>query len=286
MVSTTPVFRCMARFIMTTLLATALGAYAAVMGLIYLTQSSLLFLPDGKVSATPAQIGLAFSDVSVTTEDGERLHGWLVKAARARGTLLFFHGNAGNVSHRLESLRLFNRLGLDVFIVDYRGYGRSTGRPSEQGTYRDARAAWDWLVRERGESPRRIILFGRSLGAAVAVDLASEKRGAGLILESGFTSVPDLAAEIYPWLPVRLLSRFHYDSLSKIGRVGQPLLVLHSPDDEIVPYRHGRRLFEAASEPKRFQQMTGGHNDGFLRSGDGYLRGLKGFVDGLLETER
>ncbi len=276
----------MARFIMTTLLATALGAYAAVMGLIYLTQSSLLFLPDGKVSATPAQIGLAFSDVSVTTEDGERLHGWLVKAARARGTLLFFHGNAGNVSHRLESLRLFSRLGLDVFIVDYRGYGRSTGRPSEQGTYRDARAAWDWLVRERGESPRRIILFGRSLGAAVAVDLASEKRGAGLILESGFTSVPDLAAEIYPWLPVRLLSRFHYDSLSKIGRVGQPLLVLHSPDDEIVPYRHGRRLFEAASEPKRFQQMTGGHNDGFLRSGDGYLWGVKGFVDGLLETER
>ncbi len=271
---------------MATVLLTAVGVYAALVGLMYFTQPSLLYfpgMPGRELSATPAQVGLNYRDVSLGTGDGERLHGWLVRTPQARGTLLFFHGNAGNISHRLDSIRLFADLGLDVFIIDYRGYGRSSGRPSEQGTYRDARAAWDWLTEPQGVMPRRIVIFGRSLGAAVAVDLAARERAAGLILESGFTSVPDLAAELYPWLPVRLLSRFHYDSISKVGRIGQPMLVLHSRDDEIVPFHHGRQLFDAAREPKQFYQMLGGHNDGFLSSGQAYKDALGKFLQQVLD---
>jgi hypothetical protein len=196
-------------------------------------------------------------------------------------TLLFFHGNAGNISHRLDSIRIFADLGLDVFIFDYRGYGLSEGSPSEPGTYRDATAAWRWLTGERGLAPGQILLFGRSLGAAVALELATRVEPAGVILESAFTSVPDLGAAIYPWLPVRLLSRYRYDNLGRIASVRAPLLVVHSRGDEIVPFRQGQALFAAASEPKRFLELQGGHNDGFLASGVGYRRGLAEFLAGV-----
>ncbi|MEO1249772.1 MAG: alpha/beta hydrolase, partial [Pseudomonadota bacterium] len=218
-------------------------------------------------------------------EDGVTLDAWFVPAPDARGTLLFFHGNAGNISHRLESVRIFHELGLSTLIFDYRGYGQSEGTPSEQGTYTDALAAWRHLTEERAIPPSKIILFGRSMGAAVAAYLADQHTPAGLILESGFTSVPDMAAQIYPWLPVRLLARIGYPTAEYVSGVESPILIAHSPGDEIVPYTHGLALFEQANEPKSFLEMTGGHNDGFLVTGDPYVDGLDAFFSFALSDK-
>jgi fermentation-respiration switch protein FrsA (DUF1100 family) len=211
-----------------------------------------------------------------------RLHGWYLPTADARGTLLFLHGNAGNVSHRLDSLRIFHDLGLAVLIIDYRGYGRSEGKPSEQGLQQDALAAWNHLVDVRGETPARIVVFGRSLGASLAAWLAAHRPVAGLILESAFISVPELAAELYWWLPARRLARLRHDTLNAVARVQAPVLVAHSPDDEIIPYRHGRALYEAAPSAKQFLQLRGDHNSGFLLSGTDYVHGLAAFLDRIL----
>lgn len=278
----------MPRAMLTAVIA-AFGTYLAFLTLVYFGQSSLLYLPDAAgrgLIATPAAIGLPYEDIHLRTEDGVALHGWLVSAPVKAGqvprrTLLFFHGNAGNISHRLDSLRIFAELGLDVFIFDYRGYGRSGGSPSEEGTYRDAAAAWHWLTRERGIDPGQIVLFGRSLGAAVAIELATGTDPAGLIVESAFTSVPDLGAELYPFLPVRLLSRYRYDSLGRIASVKAPVLVVHSRGDEIIPFHHGQALFAAARRAKQFLELQGGHNDGFLASEADYRRGLGAFLTSL-----
>jgi uncharacterized protein len=278
----------MPRAMLTAVIA-SLGLYLAFLSLVYVGQSGLLYLADAAgrgLVATPSAIGLAYEELRFRTEDGVPLHGWLVSAPERgrlapRRTLLFFHGNAGNISHRLDSLRIFAGLGLDVLIFDYRGYGQSGGRPSEEGTYRDATAAWHWLTRERGLHPGQVVLFGRSLGAAVAVDLATRTAPAGLIVELAFTSVPDLGAELYPFLPVRLLSRYRYDNLRRIGSVRAPVLVVHSRGDEIVPFHHGQALFAAAQEPKRFLELQGGHKDGFLVSEVAYRRGLAEFLDSL-----
>jgi fermentation-respiration switch protein FrsA (DUF1100 family) len=260
------------------------GFYVAFVLMVYLGQSRMLFLPDigGRTpTASPADIRLGYEDAWLSTDDGERLHGWLVRQPQARATLLFCHGNAGNIGHRLDSIEIFAELGLDVLIFDYRGYGRSSGTPSEQGSYRDADAAWRWLIRERGIAPASIVLFGRSLGAAVAVELATRVRAAGLIVESAFTSVPDRGSELYPLLPVRLLSRFHYDNRARIAGVGMPLLVVHSRQDEIIPFQHGQVLYATAREPKRLLELSGGHNDGFLVSRERYRQGLDTFLKSL-----
>ncbi len=261
------------------------GGYAALVLAVYLGQSSLLYLPGvptRELLASPRDIGLGYEDVELHTADGVRLHGWYVPAADARGTLLFLHGNAGNVSHRLDSLRIFHDLGLAVLIIDYRGYGRSEGKPSEQGLQQDALAAWNHLVEVRGETPARIVVFGRSLGASLAAWLAARRPVAGLILESAFISVPELAAELYWWLPARRLARLRHDTLEAVTRVRSPVLVAHSPDDEIIPYRHGRALYEAAPSAKQFLRLRGDHNSGFLLSGMDYVHGLAAFLDPIL----
>jgi len=263
------------------LLTIAAIAYVGLAAYLYLFQESYVFFPSRAVHATPAAVGLDYDDVRVETDDGVIIHGWFLPAAGARFTVLFLHGNAGNISHRLDSLRLFHRLGLNILIMDYRGYGRSQGRPSEQGTYQDAEAAWRYLVRTRGIPPEQILVFGRSLGGGVATWLALEHPVGGLIIESTPTSVPDMGTEVYPFLPVRLLARLHYNTLRRIPDVNVPVLVIHSSDDEIVPARHGRRIFAAAREPKAFLAIRGDHNGGFLMSGEDYVKGLRDFIEGL-----
>ncbi|HUE95543.1 MAG TPA: alpha/beta hydrolase [Longimicrobiaceae bacterium] len=273
------------------LLALLLLGYLAVLLLIFLIQGRLLFLPDvpGRTLETlPAEHSMPFEEVHLVADDGERLHGWWVPAPEGLEgpppkTVLLFHGNAGNISHRIDTLKIWHEMGWNAFIFDYRGYSLSTGRPSEAGTYRDARAAWRHLTEERGVSPRDIVLFGRSLGGAVAARLATEVEPMALILESTFTSVPDLGAEIYRWLPVRLLSRIHYPTLVTMTEVRAPVLVIHSPTDEIIPVHHGRALYEAANPPKQFLELVGGHNDGFISMGNAYQRVLVEFVE---RTER
>jgi len=259
--------------------------YAVLAVVLFFNQPNLLYFPDmpsREIEATPADIGLGFEPLTLTTRDDEQLDAWFIPADPARGVVLFCHGNAGNISHRLVSIQLFNELGLSVLIFDYRGYGQSTGKPTEKGTYRDADAAWDYLVEQRGIPAEHIILFGRSLGASIAADLATRQSAAGLILESGFTSVPDVAAKLYPWLPVRWFSRYQYDARKKLANIHSPVLIAHSRDDEIISYSNGERLFEAANEPKQFLQLRGGHNDGFFVSGKDYIQGLDSFLETIL----
>lgn len=266
------------------LLIGATLVYLLVLAAVYFNQSRLLFLPNmpsRELIMTPARYGLAHEDVRLETEDGVALHGWFVPVADATRTVLFFHGNAGNISHRLDSIAVFVRLGLQVLIIDYRGYGASAGKPSEIGTYRDATAAWRYLTVTRGIDSERVVLFGRSLGGAVAIELATRVTPGALIVESSFTSVPEMAAELYPLLPVRWLARLHYRSLDRISAVACPVMVLHSEHDEIIPFAHGRQLYQAAPEPKAFFAMRGGHNDGFVASGEDYLQALRQFVSTL-----
>lgn len=257
------------------------GLYCFLLLCMYIFQDRLLYFPNqpgrGHVSV-PTDIGLKYDTVRINTADSVTLDGWFVPADNKRGVLLFFHGNAGNISHRLDSIQIFNSLGLDVLIIDYRGFGQSTGTPSETGTYQDAEAAWRYLIEEYRFSPQDIIIFGRSLGGAVAVHLASQQNPAALILESTFTSVPDLAAELYPWLPARWLSRFQYNSLQKIKAVTCPVLVVHSSQDEIIPATHSSRIFSMAREPKQFLKISGSHDSGFLASGRVYTAGLDHFL--------
>jgi len=263
-------------------LLVVLAVYLALGLFLYFSQSRLLYFPDmpsRTVAATPDNVNLAYESIEIVTDDGVRLDGWFLPAeGKARGALLFFHGNAGNISHRLDSLQIFASLRLDVLIFDYRGYGRSDGEVSEQGTYLDAEAAWRYLTEERRIPQKDIVLFGRSLGAAIAAHLAARQEPRALIMESGFTSAPDLAADLYWYFPVRWLARFRYDARKYLGSVNSPVLIVHSRDDEIIPVRHGRDLFAAASEPKEFLEIAGGHNEGFLASGSTYIGGLDDFL--------
>ncbi|MDP2949423.1 MAG: alpha/beta hydrolase [Chloroflexota bacterium] len=242
-----------------------------------------IYFPARELEGAPSHWGLAFEDVFLTASDGVRIHGWFVPGRRDV-TWLWFHGNAGNISHRLENLRLLHdELGVSVFIFDYRGYGRSQGSPSEHGTYLDADAALTHLRSRPDVAQDRIIYFGRSLGAAVAVELATRHPPLALILESPFPSVPYMARRTYPFLPVWPLLRTRYDALAKIGNVQAPLLVLHGDRDTIVPIEAGKRLFDAAREPKDLYPIRGaGHNDTYVVGGQDYFTALARFVDGVI----
>ncbi|MBI3187108.1 MAG: alpha/beta hydrolase [Gammaproteobacteria bacterium] len=262
------------------------GAYALLCIYVYFMQSSLIFYPDiagRELVTTPEMIGLAYQDIELHTEDNIKLHGWFIPNKNAKGTVLFFHGNAGNISHRLDSIDIFHRMDLNVFIIDYRGYGQSEGDITENGTYQDAEAAWKYLTHTQGISDNKIIIFGQSLGASIAGWLASRHTPAALIIESGFTSVPAMGQRLYPFLPVRWLARYQYNTKQYVSAVACPVMVAHSKDDEIIPYDEGREIFDAAPEPKRFLEMRGGHNDGFMVSGSDYTEGLKSFIHGNMK---
>ncbi|MFC1907732.1 alpha/beta hydrolase [Chloroflexota bacterium] len=257
---------------------TIASVYLTFAVFLFIFQSHYIYYPERVLSVTPHSIGLQFERVSFETMDGVKLSGWFVPSAGDRGVMLFCHGNAGNISHRLESIQIYHQLGLDVFIFDYRGYGQSEGKPSERGTYSDVDAAWQYLVKRRQINPNRMIIFGRSLGGAVAAWQARNHTPKALILESTFTSVPDIAAKLYPFLPVKLLSRFKYDTMGYLDRVKCPVLIVHSRNDEIMPFKHGQRLFEVAREPKEFLEISGSHNEGFITSGKRYEEGLNSFI--------
>lgn len=251
--------------------------------LLYLFQPHFIYYPHKQLLGTPEDIDLAYRDVALQTDDGLSIHGWYIPHPEARAKLLFLHGNAGNVSHRLDSLKIFNDLGLSVFIIDYRGYGRSDGRPSEQGTYKDAKAAWHYLNEQLNKDDQAIIVFGRSLGGGVASWLATQVNTDGLILESTFTSIMDMGKHYYPYLPIPLITRIRYDSLANITAITSPILFIHSQNDQIVPYKYGRALFAKATSEKIFVDITGDHNSGFIVSGKSYTDALDAFIQGIIE---
>jgi len=250
-------------------------------GLMYLQQPAMTFFPERTLVATPANWGFEYEDVALDTEDGVRLHGWYIPRPGARRVLLFFHGNAGNISHRGDSIAIFNRLGLNVLIFDYRGYGLSQGKPDEQGLYRDAVAAWRYLTDTRGFTGSDIVIFGRSLGGAVGARLASNVEPDGLILESVFSSAADISRALLPVLSRLVVLRYRFDAVDALKGVHCPVLVLHSPDDEIIPFRLGQKLYRAANEPRTFVELQGDHNGGFLQSQPHYEQALGEFLTQL-----
>ena len=246
---------------------------------VYFGQARLVYFPEKQLNNTPSVIGLDYTTVSIPVSDGETLHGWWMSVPDAKGTVLFFHGNAGNISHRINYLTMFKRLGYSTLLFDYRGYGQSSGTPSESGTYRDAQAAWHYLTGTQGIAAARIVLFGESLGGAVAGWLAAREKPGLLVLASTFTSVPELAAEIYPFLPVRWISRFEYNTLKSLQSVTCPVFIAHSPEDDIIPFKHGQRLFQAALQVKQFLPLEGGHNTGFIFMQPPWIKSLGAFMD-------
>jgi len=259
--------------------------YAAVVLAYYVYQERLVYQPETpgrEITATPASLNLDYEEVALGTQDGVRLHGWYVPAPNHRAMVLFFHGNGGNISHRLDSVSLFHRLGLSTLIIDYRGYGQSSGHASEAGTYEDSQAAWRFAT-AKGYGASEIVIWGRSLGAAVATQLAAHHACAALIIESTFTSIPELAKAHYPLLPVRLIARLRYDNLSRVAKITCPVLVVHSPEDQVIPIDHGQSLYRAAgSTIKDFLEISGAHGDGYATSGAHYENGVAAFLDRVL----
>lgn len=271
---------------------------AGIVSLIMAFEDKLIYFPskypDGvwdveSYSARDGTIIPKIEDCYFETSDALRLHGWFCSPHRKTGgvpapvhtemVLLWFHGNAGNITYRYDMILAMMELPVDVFIIDYRGYGRSEGNPTEKGLYLDARAAWDHLTKTRGISPDHIIVFGKSLGGAPAIDLAAQVQPAGLIVQSSFTSAADMAAVVLPFFPTVFL-RTKMDSITKIGGVHCPKLFIHSPADEVIPYKLGRRLYEASPEPKAFYEVKGApHNATYIVGGKPYFEALRRFVE-------
>jgi uncharacterized protein len=248
----------------------------------------MLYHPSRAIEQTPDKLGLHYENINLTTSDGVNINGWFVPGENLaeddhvmRLTVLFFHGNAGNISHRLEKVGIFRDLGVDTFIIDYRGYGRSEGQPSEQGTYHDAQAAYEYLTQQRHLKSRSIVVYGESLGSAIAADLASKAEVRGLVLEEAFTSTGDVGQGMFPLLPVRRLVRNKYDTISKLPRIHVPVLIFHSRNDEVIDFSHSQRLLAAANDPKQLVELHGGHNDAFEVSALTYRAALSKFFAAL-----
>ncbi len=259
---------------MRTVLRRALAALAVLTAALYVAagvwlrvnEKRIIYLPDVAAAAPPATAsGPGWERVTLTAADGVRLSGVVVPAAEPDAPwVLHLHGNAGNIWARLahHGYDGLHGLGLSVLAVDYRGYGTSDARPpDETGLYADARGSYNWLLETRRVPPGRVIIYGQSLGSGPATELAAQVPAAGLVLEGAFTAVADRGAELYWWLPVRWIVTQRFANVEKIGRVHMPKLVMHAVDDEVIPYTHGRRLFAAASEPKQWADLSGGHND-------------------------
>jgi hypothetical protein len=252
---------------------------ACVFLVIYLKylESKSLFFPSREIELLPSDFGLAFEDLNIRTTDEVVINAWFIPQQEARYTILFLHGNGGNNSHRLEKIRLLHQMKLDIFILDYRGYGRSEGRPSEAGLYRDAEAGYRYLREQRRVAADKIIVYGESLGAAVGIELVSKLPAKALILEGAFSNIKDMAHKIYPFLSLFLFTS-KFDSLRKIEKIGMPKLFIHSQDDEIVPFSLGQKLYLRADQPKRLLKLRGGHDTSFLDCQEEYVSGIAKFI--------
>ena len=238
-----------------------------------------VFYPDKSFALTPEALKLKYEDVYFNTGDGKGLHGWFFPLEGGGPVILFCHGNAGNISHRLDNIRILLQQGLQVFIFDYRGFGKSTGRPSEKGIYRDGLAAYDYLIGKGHLPPDRIILFGRSLGAAVAIEVALRKNAGAIIIESAFTSTKDMAKTMFLFGLFSYFLPANYNNLEKIARCDIPKLIIHGQNDEIVPFSMGKKLFAAAKGPKYFLPLEkAGHVDAYSVGGEKYLQTIAGFI--------
>ncbi len=239
-----------------------------------------IFYPVKQVEFTPKVINAAFDDVYIKTEDNITLNGWFIPCDNSKYTLIFLHGNAGNIGNRLDKINLLRETGVNIFIIDYRGYGRSKGQPNEFGFYCDAKTAYEYLVNERKITPRQIILYGESLGGAVAINLAAKSEVKAIILEGAFSSGKDMAKIIFPFFPGFFFAD-KFNSLKKINSIKAAKLFIHTKEDEIVPFNLAKKLFDSAPEPKIFAELNGSHNEAFLSSEDKYIPVIKSFINNM-----
>lgn len=257
--------------------------YLSLCGYMYFYQDQLMYFPKSTLTRTPQDGGLVFKDITLITEDQNRIHAWYIPAPDAKWTALFLHGNAGNMSDRIETLQIFHGLKLNILMIDYRGYGKSTGQPSEQGTYQDGEAAWKYLTETRKLLPTQIILIGRSLGSGIATELAVRHPPRALVLESAFTSMPAIAQDVYPIVPAHWIVKHKYDNANKLHAVRCPILLIHSKDDEFISVKHSRKLFqiETPYAQKQLVEIRGSHGGGFLLSGADYTTPFTQFLNAL-----
>ena len=265
------------------------AAYLGVGLCMYCMQPRFLYEPIRKISCTPVKFGLDFEEVYFKTADRLLLHGWFIPAPNAKFTVLYCHGNGGNMMYFLNTVNFLNKLGLNCFIFDYRGYGESQGAPSENGTYLDARAAYRWLTKKKSVAPQQIILFGWSLGGSIAAYLATKSKSAGLVIENAFTSYSAIGQKFFPYMPVKLFARFDYPTIDYVRKVTCPVLVIHSKNDEIIPFELGLEIYDAANEPKRFVEIIGRHQrrhrhiPGKPKTGDAYEKAWTNWLTFLKE---
>lgn len=268
-------------FILRFLIYLVIG-YVVVVGLLALFQNSMIFLPSSAMHDSPARLGVEWSEHFIDTGDNnEQVHGWMLHNSGSEYTVVFSHGNAGNISGRIDLAKMLYDRGVSVFFYDYRGYGKSDGRPSEKKLMSDAVRVVEYLEAEQGISPGSMIFYGRSLGGPVAAKKAAEFAGAGLVLDSAFLNAREVASDVYPFVPGFLVRLdFPTDKLVR-GLDNTPLLILHSRNDEIIRFRHGEALYELASEPKTFVELEGGHNNHHIVSADLHREAWDNFLASL-----
>jgi len=263
---------------LTWLLIIAVGLFVVFWLYLYFNQGRMVFMPIKELVLTPDVMDIPYRDIYIPITDNEKIHAWYFPDGESKKAVLFCHGNAGNISHRMETVEFLKGYRVNVLLFDYRGYGLSDGSPTETGVYLDTRAAFDWLVNDRGYKPEDIVVFGRSLGGAAAVDLAANTVCGGLVVESSFTSAYEIGKAMFPYFPVRYLLRFRFDSVNKIKEVSCPVIIMHSPDDEMIPFEMGRKIFEAAREPKSFVELRGGHNSSEYFENTAYREALQNII--------
>jgi pimeloyl-ACP methyl ester carboxylesterase len=262
-----------------------IGLYVGTCVRIYCMQDSLIYKPSRDVFQTPQNLGLAYEAMSLNSSNESRLGAWFIPAADARATILFCHGNGGNICD-LDTIEFFNKLHLNVFVFDYQGYGTSSGKPSEVNTYADAEAAWQFLTEEKQIRPQEIVILGRSLGGAIGSWLATKHKPAALILEGAFVSMNEIASDVLPYFPARILAKYAYATGQSLQKLDCPVLIAHSPSDGVVPYRHGQKLFsEFAQDPKIFVELKGDHCDGYEVSGPEYTQAVEELLQIALEKQ-
>jgi fermentation-respiration switch protein FrsA (DUF1100 family) len=244
-------------------------------------EGAMLYIPGREITAHPGSFGLAYEDLNLRAPDGPLINGWYVENKPDSPVILLCHGNAGTMSDRLEKLVKFRKAGASVLLFDYRGYGRSKGVPTEAGTYRDAEVFYRWLIDVKKAPPSRIVFYGESLGNGVSIEMALRHKPLGLIVDSAFTSTVDMGRLVLPWLPVDWIVKYRYDNLAKIPKISCPVLVMHSRQDDVIPFAMGQALFAAAPQPKTFLEMKGSHNDGFMDTGPAYDEAVERFLKSL-----
>jgi len=254
-----------------------LSIYVFIIFYMFINQESYLFFPSKEYISPPKS--LSIEEIWLKTNDGEKLHAWWLETGENNKTAIFFHGNAGNISDRVSQVEILKKLNLNALLIDYRGYGKSSGQiKKEEDIYLDSLAAWNYVIKEKGVQEKDIIIWGRSLGGAAAIDLAQNKNVSAVIAESTFYSVVDMAKKQYWFLPVGLIAKYKFLSNDKIKNIKAPIMIVHSRDDEIIPFEQGKRLFDNANKQKIFLEIAGGHNSGIFESYDKYIKEIDDFL--------